>query len=163
MRYRYTAYYRIESNRCCRTPERVWYCGGMIWVSMPAPTRIVVADAVTPGDKEGGGPRIYAAQLQISPGGVILCTPGDKSMVCQRRRKLPPGCRILWGVSYIVYVSYIVSDTVYCCGGCVILCTPGDKSMTCQRRRKLPPGGVVYCGGGCLIFCVRVFILCQIR
>ena len=55
---------------------------------------------------------MYVTQLQISPGCVILCTPGDKSMVCQRRPKLPPGCRILWGVSYIVYVSYIVSDTV---------------------------------------------------
>ena len=31
----------------------------------------------------------------ISPGCVVLCTPGDKSMVCQKRPNLSPGCRIL--------------------------------------------------------------------
>ncbi|CAM9164628.1 unnamed protein product, partial [Pylaiella littoralis] len=35
-------------------------------------------------------------------GCVILCIPGDKSMVCQKRPKLSPGCRILWGVCYLM-------------------------------------------------------------
>ena len=33
----------------------------------------------------------------ISPGCVILCTLGDKSMVCQKRPKFSLWCRILWG------------------------------------------------------------------
>ena len=64
------------------------------------------ADAVTPGDKEGGGPRIYAAQLQISPGCVILCTPGDndKSMCLSETPKITTG------------VSYTVGGFLFCVG-----------------------------------------------
>ena len=49
-------------------------------------------------------PQIYTT---ISPGGVILCTPRDKSMVCQKRPKLSPGCRILWGLLFIMCVRVI--------------------------------------------------------
>ena len=47
----------------------------------------------------------------ISPGCVISCTPGDKSMVRQERPKLSPGCRILWGgvISYARVISCCVS------------------------------------------------------
>ena len=45
---------------------------------------------------------MHAAQLKMSPGCVILCTPGDKSMVCQKRPKLSPGCRILLGVWFLI-------------------------------------------------------------
>ena len=72
---------------------------------------------------------MYAAQLKLSPGCGILCTPGDKSMVCQKRPKLSPGYRILWGVvaSYVVVLSCVIygstvvawemgnSSLVYCC------------------------------------------------
>ena len=59
-------------------------------------------------------PQIYTT---ISPGGVVLRTPGDKSMVCQKRPKLSPGCRILWGGDF--------------------LCT-GD--ILCQLRYPVPQG-----------------------
>ena len=55
-------------------------------------------------------PRIYTT---ISPGCVILCTPGDKSVFCQKRPKLSPGCRTLWGGGFLMYGYYIVSNTVY--------------------------------------------------
>ena len=51
---------------------------------------------------------MYAAQLKLSPGYGILCTPGDISMVCQKRPKLPPGCRILWGVWFLMWVCVIL-------------------------------------------------------
>ena len=45
-------------------------------------------------------PQIYTT---TSPGCFILCTLGDKSMVCQKRPKLSPGCRIPWGVWFLMY------------------------------------------------------------
>ena len=51
---------------------------------------------------------MYAAYLKLSPGCGILCRPGDKSMVAKMRPKLSPGCRILWGVWYLMWVCYLV-------------------------------------------------------
>ena len=45
-------------------------------------------------------PQIYTT---ISSGCVIVCTPGDKSMVCQHRPQSPPGFRIMWGGGCLMY------------------------------------------------------------
>ena len=49
----------------------------------------------------------------ISPGCVILCTPGDKSMVCQKRPKLSPGSCPVGGVISHVRVISCVSYGYY--------------------------------------------------